>query len=331
MLKPSSRGFTLVETLLGASLGLVASGAVIVVAMNASSIWRRTTTILLLDGQATLAMEDIRAALRGSQPAAIETVTVGGKAFDQLRYLRGEAFDPISGDMVWGQERLITVVEDTQTGEATLVLRDPQGNGGNGVTLRTLARRVDAFDVEDPTTDSELAPDELRVALTLAHASLGVPFTHRSVVSTRQGFETVILREAEAGAQTPPGSWTITSDPSASAGRFITVTDASQIRSLRITFTVPSAAQYYIWGKGRLFSGSCGFPYRFQVDGIGDPFPWGDTCPPVAAWQWYLIDMLPLEAGLHQLDLQWGAGCSPLGWGVDRILITSKPSFLPTF
>lgn len=312
------------ESLAGAGLALLVMGGVAVVMVSAMSSWSRTATVLELDGQATLATEDIRAELRGSQPASIEIVEIDGVAFSRIRYVQGTAFDPVSGEVIWNEERVITVAGPAG-GDLDLVLQDP-----NGATLRRMARAVTAFTAQDASTDSTLAPDEVRISLALARSSLSAPFQHSSVVSTRLGFETVLLMEAEAGAVEANPSWAPCSDAAASGGACIMVTGDTTERRRRYNFSVPSSGRYYLWGRGKVMAGSgVTGPYEFHIDGGSSSYVrWGARFD--ATWRWHLMDIVNLDADTHTLRLRWQSG-SPFSQAVDRILITSKSGFVPSF
>lgn len=142
-----------------------------------------------------------------------------------------------------------------------------------------------------------------------------------------------IYIEAEGGTV---AGMTIVSDTTASAGRFIKSTTANA-GTVQVTFSVPAAGQYVIWGRVRATNGDNDSLF-VKVDGGAEDIwdmaenKWSAT------WQWSAVNgrngsnpltipqrVFTLSAGTHTLTLRG----REVGSSLDRIVITNDRSFIP--
>ncbi len=281
--------------------------------MGATATWTRTAAVLEQDGKATLAMEGIRTALRGSQPAGIDTPNPG---FDRIRFIRGTQFDPISGQVARNDVRQIRVVDINAAGVGRLVLQ----NQDETTTFRTLTRDVTLFTVVDSAINNTLAPNEVDVTIGLAVRGSGRPSLQTSVISTR-GLGNAQLIEAESGAPAG-GAWTpnnidftapASSIPTDASGNlFIEVTPSGNTqRTLTYSFNIAVAGEYRmswrirwnwkvawnIWVHPYIRDS-----YTWRIDGGVDRAMSHAFFPD---WRWVEVDTIPLTAGLHTLVITW--------------------------
>lgn len=310
-----TRGFTLVEFLMAGSLTVVVGGLLTVTLMGTTSSWSRTTRLIELDSAGSVAMHTVRSLLRRAFLTQADTVA----GFGRISYLTGSQFDAFTGKVRYDQERRMVVV-DLGGGVKELVVQDQ-----NGTTVRRLVRGVTAFNVADRSIDSSLKDGELRVKMTVTVPAAGRDLEVTSLISMRNLTEFLLLKEAEASAG-GIGAWVTGLEASASAGAYIEMPAASTGPAfVWYTVTVPRSGPYTLWVRGRRTGGGeVSIPYSVQLN-AGPLRFWNEVF--ATTWSWYQVDTFTLSAGAHTLKFSREQNRQAL----DRILITSDPSFVPTF